>query len=199
MLDKADRLLVRVNSALAAIILAVMVVLVFANVVGRYLFDYSFSWVEEVTRYMMIWLAYLCAGLALRHRRHVAVELLHDALPGPAMLAVRALVVVVILGFFAAVAWYGFRYAAFAWMQSTPVLGLSLGLIYLAIPIGSLLMIVHLLLVLRPYVTRELDMDEAMGAGGQAVAAPDPHSPDPQAPDQRSPGARAVLEGREAS
>lgn len=174
MLDRLDRILVRANAFVAGTMLAVMVTLVFANVVSRYMFNYSFSWVEEVTRYMMIWLAYLSAGLALRHRRHVSVELLQDALPRPAVLAVRAMVALIVVGFFGVVAYHGFRYAAFAWIQSTPVLGLSLGLIYLAIPLGALLMIVHLLLVLRPFVRRELDQDEAVGAAGQAITAPDP-------------------------
>lgn len=186
MLDRFDRALVAANKWLVGAILAVMAVLVFANVVGRYLFDVSWSWVEEVTRYMMIWLAYLGAGLALRHRRHVAVELLHDALAPRPMMALRAAVAVVVLGFFGFIAYYGFRYAEFAWIQSTPVLGLSLGLIYLAIPLGSLLLIVHLLLVARAFVRRELDVDEAMGAGGQAITAPDPHAP----------GAEAALGGR---
>jgi TRAP-type C4-dicarboxylate transport system permease small subunit len=174
MLDRLDRILVRANAFVAGAILGVMAVLVFANVVSRYLFDYSFSWVEEATRYMMIWLAYLTAGLALRHRRHVSVELLQDALPRPGVLAVRAMVALTILGFFGVVAYYGFRYAEFAMIQSTPVLGLSLGLVYLAIPLGAVLMIVHLLLVLRPFVRRELDMTEAIGEGGQAISAPEP-------------------------
>ena len=48
--------------------------------------------------------------------------------------------------FFAAVAWYGWQYASFAWRQQSAVLRLSLGAVYMAIPIGSLLMLGHVCL-----------------------------------------------------
>ena len=53
-----------------------MAALVFLNVVTRYLFNNSIIWVEELTQYEMIWVAYLGAGLALREGRHVAVDTL---------------------------------------------------------------------------------------------------------------------------
>ena len=51
--------------------------MVFANVALRFLTDHSILWVEEVSRYLMIWLTFLGAGLVLRyggaHRhRHAA-------------------------------------------------------------------------------------------------------------------------------
>ena len=58
--------LIVANRWVLIVALAVMATLVFGNVVSRYLFNYSFSWVEELTRYMMIWVCFLGSGLALR-------------------------------------------------------------------------------------------------------------------------------------
>ena len=68
------------NRAVVFAMMAVMTTLVFINVIARYLFNFSIIWAEEISQYLMIWIAYLGAGLALREGRHVALELLHDRL-----------------------------------------------------------------------------------------------------------------------
>lgn len=143
--ERLDRWLVAVNGAALVALLATMATLVFANVVARYVFSVSFEWVEESTRYMMIWLTYLGAGLALRNGNHVAVTLFSDLLPRALRRTLRAAVFLVVVGFMAAVAWYGWRYAMFAWNRTTPVLSLSFGMLYLAIPAGAALVVVHAL------------------------------------------------------
>lgn len=66
---------------LMALALAIMVVLVFGNVVLRYAFDSGITWAEEVARLMFVWLIFLGAILALRHHAHLGVEMLQAKLP----------------------------------------------------------------------------------------------------------------------
>jgi TRAP-type C4-dicarboxylate transport system permease small subunit len=152
-----DRWLIAANRGLLAVLLALMATLVFGNVVLRYFFGHSLSWVEEVTRYMMIWLAYLGAGLAFRAGTHVAVEVVQDLLPDRLRLAARWLILLLAILFLAAVTWLGTRYALFAWRQRTPVLGVPLGAVYLAIPLGCALAVVHLLLAWRRFAAKDYE------------------------------------------
>src|SRR3546814_379287 len=99
MLERFDRGLVSINRFAVGSLMLVMTILVFANVVLRYLFNSSLTWVEELTRYMMIWVAYLGAGLALRAGTHVAVEVLQDVMPAPAVKALRGLIATVVFIF----------------------------------------------------------------------------------------------------
>jgi TRAP-type transport system small permease protein len=69
--------------ALMALDLALIVVLVFSNVVGRYGFGSGFAGAEEVSRLLFVWLVFLGAVLALRRRAHLGVELLQACLPRP--------------------------------------------------------------------------------------------------------------------
>jgi TRAP-type C4-dicarboxylate transport system permease small subunit len=143
-------------------LMAAMALLVFANVVARYLFNYSIIWVEELTRYMMVWVGFLGSGLVLRLGAHIAVEALQDLLPARAAQALRALIVLALGTTFAAMTWLGVRYAAFAWEQETPVMNWSTGAVYLVIPVGSALMLVHLLFIARGYVAaREFARDDS--------------------------------------
>ena len=148
-----DTWLLRMNRWLLIIILAAMALMVFANVALRFLTDESILWVEEVSRYLMIWLTFLGAGLVLRHGGHIGIDTLQDNVPQHAA-KVRALVFVLMLGFFAFMVWIGFRYSFRTWNQITPVMQIPVGIVYLAIPLGFALLIVHLLLMARPYVTR---------------------------------------------
>jgi TRAP-type transport system small permease protein len=65
-----------------ALLLATMVVLVFANAVGRYLFATGFPEGEEIARLCFVWLIFLGAVLAVRERAHVGVDMLVQRL-GP--------------------------------------------------------------------------------------------------------------------
>ena len=152
----------RLNRWVLIALIAAMAVLVFANVVARYLLNFSVIWVEELTRYMMVWVGFLGSGLVLRLGAHVAVDALQDVLPAPAARSLRAAIVLVLAVTFAAMLWLGIRYVAFAWDQRTAVLDWSTGAVYLAIPIGAALMLVHLLFIARTYVTaRAYPKDES--------------------------------------
>ena len=154
--------LVSANRWLVIALMAAMAVLVFANVVSRYLLNYSIIWVEELTRYMMVWVGFLGAGLVLRLGAHIAVEAFQDLLPPRAARALRAGIVVLLGATFAAMTWLGARYAAFAWDQETPVLNWSTGAVYLAIPMGSALLLAHLVFIAKGYVrAREFGKDES--------------------------------------
>jgi TRAP-type C4-dicarboxylate transport system permease small subunit len=161
----AEAWFVRLNEWLMIALMAAMAVLVFSNVVSRYLFNYSLIWVEELTRYMMIWVGFLGSGLVLRYGAHIAVDVFQDLLPAAAAQAVRGVILALLAATFLSMTWLGFRYAGFAWDQETPVMNWRTGLVYLAVPIGSLLMLVHLLLIGRQYVrTREYKKHPAFSA-----------------------------------
>jgi len=76
-LDLYCRLL---KGAIAAC-LAVMVVLVFGNVVLRYVFNSGITISEELSRWLMVWLTFLGAIVALREHAHLGVDSLVRALP----------------------------------------------------------------------------------------------------------------------
>jgi TRAP-type C4-dicarboxylate transport system permease small subunit len=151
MLSSFDRTLIRWNRWAAIAILAAMAVMVFANVALRFLTDHSIVWVEEVSRYLMIWLTFLGAGLVLRYGGHVGIDTLQSALPRRAV-AIRVAIYALLLAFFVAMLWLGARYAMVAWGQTTPVMQIPIGVVYLAIPLGFALLILHLLLMAVPYV-----------------------------------------------
>ena len=154
MLKTLERLFVRLNQGAVVAMMMVMATVVFVNVVTRYALGFSLTWSEELARYLMIWVTYLGAGLAMREGRHVAIEYFQALLPGPLIPYFRAFVGLVILIFLGFVTVLGFQLSSFAWQQRTPVLELPQGLIYLAIPLGAVLFGLHLILIARDFVQK---------------------------------------------
>lgn len=151
------------------IMLAVMAVIIFANVCLRYLTNQSIEWAEEVARHLMIWLTFLGCGPVLRYGGHIAVENLQDALPGRMAIAVRALIAVLLLAFFVFFLWYGIEYMQRTQYQTTPSTQISFAWVYAALPVGAALMLVHWLLILRSYtVRREFAADAHFDANASA-------------------------------
>src|SRR4051794_29318005 len=67
--------------AVIAACLAVMVVLVFGNVVLRYGFNSGITVSEELSRWMLVWLTFLGAIVALREHGHIGIDTLVRRLP----------------------------------------------------------------------------------------------------------------------
>lgn len=149
-----DRRFLKLNRALIGGMMFAMFVLVFSNVVGRYLFRVSYAPAEEISTFLMIWVAYLGAGLALREGRHAAIDMLQDRLPPAARRLLRLLLAGGMLCFFLALVWLGIRMSMFGWSQETIATQIPTGIPYLAVPLGGFFVCVHLVLSIRSWIER---------------------------------------------
>jgi TRAP-type C4-dicarboxylate transport system permease small subunit len=70
-------------NVIIALALAVMAVLVFGNVVLRYVFNSGITWSEEMARFLFIWLVLIGAIGALKDNAHLGVDMLIKRLPRP--------------------------------------------------------------------------------------------------------------------
>ncbi len=71
----------RALSALMALALAIMVALVFGNVVLRYGFNSGITVSEELSRWLFVWLTFLGAIVALKEHGHLGSDMLVSRLP----------------------------------------------------------------------------------------------------------------------
>jgi TRAP-type C4-dicarboxylate transport system permease small subunit len=115
---------------LLVLCLAAMVVMVFGNVVLRYLFDSGIAVSEELSRYFFVWLTFVGAVVVARENAHMGVETL-VARFGPrgrkvCMGLSDALILVCCLIFF----WGTWRQAPLNWSNRAPITGLSMFWVY---------------------------------------------------------------------
>ncbi|GAA6177321.1 TRAP transporter small permease [Sulfitobacter pacificus] len=149
---KLEKIFVSLNAAVVIAVLSSMTLIVGANVALRYTTNHSLPWADEAARYLMIWMTFLGAGLALRQGGHVAITNLHDVMHQKRQQILRAAIVGVLLMFFAFMVYVGLQYMERTSFQKTPALRLSFRYIYAAMPVGFCLLIIHLLLIAKPFI-----------------------------------------------
>ena len=130
----------RVLEALTLVGMSVVAVTVAVEVILRYGFGSSLIFTEELTRYTMVWVAFLGGVVALRDGAHVATGGLGDRF-GPAIgRAASLLADALAVLFLVVLAWAGIRTLPNQMDQYTTTLNVSIFWFYLAIPVGSVLM-----------------------------------------------------------
>ena len=152
MLDSIERRLVAVNRWVLIVLLLAMACIIFTNVVLRYTTGDSLIWAEQVARHMMIWVAFLGAGLALRFGGHVAIDSLHRSVSTRTAQLLRVIVVLGLSLFFIFMAIASSDYVWRTRFQSTAATDIPISFIYAAMPVGFVLMLVHLLFIARQYI-----------------------------------------------
>lgn len=120
--------------------------LLFVNIVLRFFFDANTSWAEEFIRYAMIWITFIGASICFRKGIHVGVDLLINSLPEKGKRILQIYINVLAGIFMVFLIKYGFDLVSFSVStgQISPSLQVKTFWIYLAIPLGAILSMIHL-------------------------------------------------------
>ncbi|MSO53882.1 MAG: TRAP transporter small permease [Rhodospirillales bacterium] len=116
---------------------AYMCVAVFAQVLGRYFFNYSIDWAVETATWSQIWIVLLGSGLAMQKGMHVSIDMLAQLFP---LWLARVASVAIALGcvWFLGVVFYGslplIQVGSF---ERSPAMHMPMWVIYLGLPIGA--------------------------------------------------------------
>lgn len=124
--------------------LGIMVVVTGAQIVCRVFFT-SLSWSEEATRYLLIWSSMYGAGCVYKHSGHISISILQDLLPYKPRKALQILVHLLCMSVFALITVYGIQYYGKQGGQLSPTMRLPMRYVYLCIPTGAAIMLLHAL------------------------------------------------------
>jgi TRAP-type C4-dicarboxylate transport system permease small subunit len=147
----------RIVRFLAGTSMAIIVILVLAQVVSRYMFNSSIIWAEELCRYILIWQSFLLVGMAYQRGELVAVDMVPLMLSPKARFALRAITSIPILFFLYLMVTNGWSYAMrfdsqvipaldFIWGSITGgALGVSIKWVYISVSVGCVLLAGHII------------------------------------------------------
>lgn len=133
--------LFRVALWLIYCIYTVIIVSTFTAVFFRYVLNESIIWAEELARYLFVWLAFLGSALALKNRMHIGLDLIISSLPPKAKTVAEGLITVLIGTFLVFVITASITVVEVTMRQRSSALGVPMGMVYLAIPVGCSLML----------------------------------------------------------
>lgn len=130
---------------LGGLILAVMTFAVFLQVVLRYFGSSLIDGIEEIPRYLFIWLVMIGSAAAMYRNEHTVLDYFVK-LFGPRM---QAIIQIITIGCCIAVFVYLIQLSLIlvpnAQLQTSAGLELPLGYVYAAIPVGAVLIIVPMI------------------------------------------------------
>ncbi len=167
-LDRFEKGLALFLRWFCVILFALLVILVTYQVVIRQVFNSGSAWTEAAARYLFIWQALIGMAYVIGENDDVAIDFLVRKLPATFAKIVEIVahafvasfaVVIMLIG--------GARFVTRAWDQTVELLPVTLGQVYLVIPIsGALILfysIIHILGILtRPQpVVGDEDIDLA--------------------------------------
>jgi TRAP-type C4-dicarboxylate transport system permease small subunit len=108
-----------------------------------------FFWVEEVGEYALAWLTFIGAALGIRRGVHFSVQMLTERLPAGAQRALFFTHSLLLAGFGALLAYYGWQVAELNRQSFSPALDLNLRWLYLSAVVGGVLIVIYSLAAAR--------------------------------------------------
>lgn len=143
-----DKLLKGVRSVLygfSVVAMSVMLVIIFAQVVTRYLFNYTPEWSEELARFLFVWVVFLGSALIMGESGHLAVQFLPDKFKGTVFGTVLD-VVINVCGyiFIGLLLTQGWKMTSIMTFQRAPGLDIPMSWVYVIIPVSCVLMLLYL-------------------------------------------------------
>ncbi|KQT85119.1 TRAP transporter small permease [Aurantimonas sp. Leaf443] len=148
--------------AAIALLLAVMVILVFGNVVMRYALNSGITVSEEMSRLAFVWLIFLGAALALRDHAHIGIDTLIRALPRKAAKACVLAGYLLMLLACALLLQGGFEQSTLTWNAVTPAAGISMSWFMIPVVIFSVTAILLLGAEALAILTGRIDLSSAV-------------------------------------
>jgi TRAP-type C4-dicarboxylate transport system permease small subunit len=136
-----------IETLLCEWLLALFVVLLFAQIVSRQVFNHSLAWSEELSTYMFVWFAYLGAVVAAKMSAHNRVTVHFQFMPkwlATTLLTVGDLLWVAFNMYFVWLS-YDFVFNRMNLFWKSQTLGVPMKYIYMILPIAFTLMSIRVL------------------------------------------------------
>lgn len=138
-LDRVNRVVEMVSAGM----MAVMVTVIFLQVVFRSVIKSAIPWSEELARYLMVWITFLGAATAVKRKGHIGVEALVRFLPPAGKKAALLLAGALSIIFFVSITVLGYGILEIVKPQLSPAMELSMAVPYSAIFTSGLLMLLY--------------------------------------------------------
>lgn len=144
-LKKIDKILGSFIQITCVVLLAFMVMTISISILTRFVFFNPLNFADALAKYLMIWLAFLGSGLAIRAGEHIVVDMFSNSLKDKAQKKLILFINILVSIFLVIIIYNGFIFALSGIGSHDPfVFGISMIIPYLSVPIGFLYMLIQL-------------------------------------------------------
>ncbi|MFZ7133166.1 MAG: TRAP transporter small permease [Eubacteriales bacterium] len=146
-MKKLEEFLKKINSfniKFASVLLIISSVMIITQVILRYLFKFSYAWVEELSRYLIIYIVMFSSSYLLHNNENPFVEIVHENMSPKMKYIVNSIFYVFITLFLILLFYVGVEQSIKSIHKLTPGLRITMSIPYLAIPIGAFMMLIQI-------------------------------------------------------
>ena len=118
---------------------ALMGLVLFLQIVMRYIFNSPLIWSEELARYLFIWMAFIGVGYGIKYDLHIKMEAFLAIFPSNVQKVIIILTEVVTIVFMGIVLMPGIQFAIHTGHVPSSAMGIPMYLVYFAFPVGMIL------------------------------------------------------------
>jgi TRAP-type C4-dicarboxylate transport system permease small subunit len=130
-----DEKISRVEQAFIAVLLTVMIVLAFLQIVLRNFFATGIDWGDSLVRYLVVWVGFIGAAIAVRENKHITIDILARWFSGAGSRIIHTIAHFISAVICGLLTWAGIKFIMFeAQMGSTAFAGLPVWIPELIIP-----------------------------------------------------------------
>lgn len=119
---------------------AMLIFLTFFQVCSRYIFQAPITFSEEIGRFLFIWMSLLGAAIAMKHDKHIRLDLFQGRMRPSLRYLLDAIVFLLIFGFSVLVLVQSVKLSGATTRQIAPVSRIPMAYMYLILPISALFM-----------------------------------------------------------
>ena len=137
---------------LTIILFIFMAIVVFSQVVARYVFGFSIFWAEEFARFCLIWISFLGAVIGVKYSEHTEIDFFVNLLPQKLkkiQRIVKDLLCILFLGY---ISYYSLLIIRFTLKTYSSALRVPIGLIQIVLPLSGVIMIIYFLIDFLQYI-----------------------------------------------
>ena len=115
-----------------------MSIIIFIQVIARYVFQNSLTWSEEMARYMFVWLVYFSVSYTARREKHIRIDAAINLYPKKLRSYIELVSEIIVLCFAIFIAITGYTvFGKIAWSgQMSPAMRIPMQFVYAAPMVG---------------------------------------------------------------
>ena len=146
-LRKACRALFKALEWFAIICMVGLTIIVFMDVILRYIFKQGFSWTQEVATLMLVWFSLIGMAIGVLERIHISIEMFTAKLPEKAIQVLECIDHILIAVFGGAMVYYGLLIMNMTKLSTLPATKMPSSVLYVILPLSGLLVLINAILV----------------------------------------------------
>lgn len=128
---------------------ALMVLVIFGQVIMRYVFNNSLSWSEELGKFLFVWISWFGISIGAKRKEHIKITMFVDKCSPKNALICEILSELVVFGICAVTAYYGMELVISQAHVNFAGIRISMSWGYLSVVVGCVIMMLRNLIIIE--------------------------------------------------